>query len=41
MEQTHEGTRVTITDRSMRDWREVRVGDGKQGWLETKDLEEI
>lgn len=37
----HEGTRVTITDRSMRDWREVRVGDGKQGWLETKDLEEI
>ena len=37
----HEGTRVTITDRSMRNWREVRVGDGKQGWLETKDLEEI
>ena len=37
----HEGTRVSITDRSMRNWREVRVGDGKQGWLETKDLEEI
>lgn len=37
----HEGTKVTITDRSMARWREVRVGDGKQGWVEKKVLEEI
>lgn len=37
----HEGTRVTITDSSMRDWREVRVADGKKGWVETKQIEAI
>ncbi len=37
----HEGTRVTITDSSMRGWREVRVADGKEGWLETKEIEVI
>lgn len=37
----HEGTRVTITDSSMKEWREVRVADGKQGWIETKKLELI
>ena len=37
----HEGTRVTITDSSMKGWKEIRVGDGKQGWLETKEIEVI
>lgn len=37
----HEGTRVTITDSSMKEWREVRVADGKQGWIAAKALEVI
>jgi len=37
----HEGSRVTITDDSMKGWREIRVADGKQGWLEAKDIEII
>ncbi len=37
----HEGTRVTITDASMKEWRQVRVADGKEGWLETKEIEVI
>lgn len=37
----HEGTRVTITDDSMRDWKEVRVADGKQGWIATSEIEII
>ena len=37
----HEGTRVTITDDSMREWKEVRVADGKQGWVKTKQIEVI
>jgi tetratricopeptide (TPR) repeat protein len=37
----HEGTKVTIVDDTMRDWKEVRVADGKQGWIETKQMEVI
>ena len=37
----HEGTKVTITDNSMKEWCEIRVADGKEGWLPTKDLEVI
>ena len=37
----HEGTRVTITDDTMKGWKEIRVADGKQGWLETKEIEVI
>ncbi len=37
----HEGTRVTITDGSMQGWKEIRVDDGKQGWIETKQIEVI
>lgn len=37
----HEGTKVTIVDNSMREWKEIRVADGKQGWLETKQIENI
>ena len=37
----HEGTRVDIIDETMSDWREIRVPDGKQGWVETKQIEVI
>lgn len=37
----HEGTKVKIIDNSMREWKEIRVADGKQGWLETKQIENI
>jgi tetratricopeptide (TPR) repeat protein len=37
----HEGTKVTITDSTMRDWIEVRVADGKSGWMESSQVEII
>ncbi len=37
----HEGTKVIITDGSMRDWKEIRLADGKEGWIESKKIELI
>jgi len=37
----HEGTKVEITDNSMKDWKEVRLPDGKEGWIDVKALEVI
>ena len=37
----HEGTYVVVTDNSMQNWREVRLADGKRGWLECKKIEMI
>ena len=37
----HEGTKVSITDRSMKGWKEIRVADGKEGWIESHQIEEI
>lgn len=37
----HEGTRVEITDASMKDWKEVRLPDGKEGWIATEAIEVI
>jgi SH3-like domain-containing protein len=37
----HEGTKVVITDSSMDDWKEIRVADGKRGWIETSKIEMI
>jgi tetratricopeptide (TPR) repeat protein len=37
----HEGTKVNITDSSMRGWLEIRIADGKEGWIERNKLEEI
>ena len=37
----HEGTRVTITDATMKEWKQIRVDDGKEGWLETSEIEII
>jgi tetratricopeptide (TPR) repeat protein len=32
----HEGTKVTIIDGSMKDWKEIHIADGKEGWIESK-----
>jgi SH3-like domain-containing protein len=37
----HEGTKVNITDGSMRQWKRIRVADGKEGWVETSQIEII
>ena len=37
----HEGTRVNIIDDTMKGWREIRVADGKSGWIELKEIEVI
>jgi tetratricopeptide (TPR) repeat protein len=37
----HEGTKVNITDGSMRQWKRIRVADGKEGWVETSQIEVI
>ena len=37
----HEGTKVTITDGSMKDWKGIRIADGKEGWIETQQIEFI
>ena len=37
----HEGTRVDIIDDTMNDWKGIRLADGKEGWLLTKQIEKI
>lgn len=37
----HEGTRVDIIDNQMQQWKQVRVADGKEGWVEAKQIETI
>ena len=37
----HEGTRVDITDKSIKGWCGVRVADGREGWMQTDKMEEI
>lgn len=37
----HEGTKVEITDGTMHGWKEIRVADGKEGWIETSKIEII
>jgi tetratricopeptide (TPR) repeat protein len=37
----HEGTRVTITDSTMRDWYGVKLNDGREGWIKKKQIELI
>ena len=37
----HEGTKVNIIDDTMNGWYEVLVPDGKQGWVETSQIEVI
>jgi tetratricopeptide (TPR) repeat protein len=37
----HEGTKVEITDDTMKDWKEIRLADGKVGWVPVKTIERI
>lgn len=37
----HEGTKVEITDGSMKEWKEIRIADGKEGWIEAKHIRVI
>ena len=37
----HEGTKVEITDDSMAGWKEVRLPDGKEGWIAASAIEII
>ena len=37
----HEGTRVEITDKTMTGWRGIKLADGREGWVQTSQLEEI
>ena len=37
----HEGTKVSVTDASMREWREIAVPDGKRGWVHASQIELI
>ena len=37
----HEGTRVDITDDTMRDWKAVRLADGREGWVQPSEIEKI
>ena len=37
----HEGTRVHIIDRTMKQWYNVRLDDGKEGWLKKSQVEVI
>ena len=37
----HEGTKVYVEDDSMREWKEIRLEDGKKGWVQTSTIEII
>ncbi len=37
----HAGTSMTIIDQSMQDWYQIRLSDGKEGWIPAKAIEVI
>lgn len=37
----HEGTKVNITDDSMDNWKEIKMADGKKGWVQANQIEII
>ena len=37
----HEGTHVEITDQSMEGWYGIHIADGRDGWIEKKNVEII
>ena len=37
----HEGHKVNIKDDSMKDWKEIRLEDGKVGWVPVGSIEII
>jgi SH3-like domain-containing protein len=36
----HEGSKVEILEEAGK-WRRIEISDGRQGWLESKDIEVI
>lgn len=37
----HEGTRIDVTDTSLKGWRGVRLSDGREGWILSSQIEMI
>ncbi len=37
----HEGTKVEIIDNTLKDWKMVRLGDNREGWLKASQIEII
>ncbi len=37
----HEGTKVEITDNTMKNWSKIELSDGKIGWIKVSDIERI
>ncbi len=37
----HEGTRVDVTDQSVKDWCQIRLADGREGWMPVSSIEHI
>lgn len=37
----HEGSKTTIKDNSMKEWKEIHLDDGKVGWVKSVDIEII
>jgi tetratricopeptide (TPR) repeat protein len=37
----HEGTRVDISDKSIKGWRGINLADGREGWVKVEQIEEI
>lgn len=37
----HEGTKVQIKDNTMKEWKEIRLEDGNEGWVPTNAIEVI
>ena len=37
----HSGTKVLIIDDSMKEWKEIKLADGKIGWIPVSDMEII
>lgn len=37
----HEGTSVDIIDDQMKQWKQIKVADGKEGWVMSKQIEVI
>lgn len=37
----HEGTKVQIKDNTMKEWKEIRLEDGNEGWIQTSAIEVI
>ena len=37
----HEGSRVEIIDDTMKDWKLVELEDGREGWIQSSNMERI